>query len=252
MDALLEVDRVKPMFLANWVDVVFMHFEVDAARLGREVPVELDLWEGKALVTLVAFTQQRLRPRWGGRLSEWMSGPVGEHEFLNVRTYVRVGGERGIYFLAEWIPNALARVIGPRLYGLPYRLGRLRYCVDEEGGCVTGDVRGAGRGVGRFVFAARVDADQVVSEAQMGTRDEFLLERYAAFTYRHGVLRRFRIAHERWPWVRAKCVIEENSLLAGMRWTEGARMVAAHYSAGVRDVRIGMPRKMSMKQLEMS
>jgi len=32
---------------------------------------------------------------------------------------------RGIFFIAEWIPNRLAVLIGPRMYGLPYRLGRL-------------------------------------------------------------------------------------------------------------------------------
>src|SRR5262245_49453638 len=103
---------VRPVFLADWVDVVFMHFEVDARALRHGVPLELDLFDGgSAYVTLVAFTQKRLRPRWGGRIGRWLSAPVGEHEFLNVRTYVRVRSEAGIYFIAEWIPNALARVL---------------------------------------------------------------------------------------------------------------------------------------------
>src|SRR5213079_2093177 len=87
----------------------------------------LDLLDGEAFVSLVAFTQRRLRPSLGGRIAAWLSSPLASHEFFNVRTYVRHRDDRGIFFLAEWIPNRLAVLIGPRTYGLPYRLGRLRY-----------------------------------------------------------------------------------------------------------------------------
>jgi uncharacterized protein YqjF (DUF2071 family) len=50
----------------------------------------------------------RLRPRLGGRIGEWLLRPIARHELLNVRTYVQPMGEPGIYFLAEWIPNALS------------------------------------------------------------------------------------------------------------------------------------------------
>src|SRR5437016_3224059 len=121
-----------PLFFADWLDVVFVHFRVDAARLQAAVPLELDRYAGDAFVSLVAFTQDRLRPARGGRFAQWLATPLGRHEFLNVRTYVRYGQTRGIYFIAEWIPNRLAVLIGPRLYGLPYHLGRLRYRRDRR------------------------------------------------------------------------------------------------------------------------
>src|SRR6185369_13119824 len=83
--------------------------------------------DGSAYVSLVAFTQSRLRPIWGGRLAEMLSAPLAQHEFLNVRTYVRHEDEQGIFFMTEWIPNRVAAFVGPRTYGLPYRLGRMTY-----------------------------------------------------------------------------------------------------------------------------
>src|SRR5213075_579311 len=93
--------RGEPIFYARWDRAVFIHYEADPATLQRDVPFELDLREGRAFVSIVAFTLSRMRPRIGGRLGEWLFKPIATHEFLNVRTYVRHQGETGIYFLAE-------------------------------------------------------------------------------------------------------------------------------------------------------
>src|ERR1041385_7468233 len=119
-----------PLFCADWLNVVFLHFRIDAIALQPIVPLELDRFNGDAYVSLVAFTQSRLRPAKGGRWFEWLTAPLARHEFLNLRTYVRSGETRGIYFLSEWIPNRLAVLIGPRMYGLPYRLGKIKYAND--------------------------------------------------------------------------------------------------------------------------
>src|SRR5437867_8231848 len=59
-----------PLLYADWMRAVFMHFEVEPELLQRQVPFALDLWQGRAFVSLVAFTMERLRPRIGGRLGE--------------------------------------------------------------------------------------------------------------------------------------------------------------------------------------
>ena len=56
----------RPLFLADWTDVLFVHFAVDPAVLQPHVPFDLDLFRGRAYVSLVAFTQRNLRPRVGG------------------------------------------------------------------------------------------------------------------------------------------------------------------------------------------
>src|SRR5437868_11246122 len=125
----------RPLFRADWRDVLFIHYSIDPDLLAPHVPFELDRFGGRAWVSLVAFTQARFRPAWGGRLSEWLMRPVGTHGFLNLRTYVRGGGASGgraIYFISEWIPNRLTAWVGPKLYGLPLRLARLEYRKEER------------------------------------------------------------------------------------------------------------------------
>src|SRR5471032_247219 len=76
----------EPLLLADWERVLFIHYEVDAAVLQRELPFELDLRDGKAHVSLVAFTMRDMRPRVGGKIAAWLFKPVATHAFLNVRT----------------------------------------------------------------------------------------------------------------------------------------------------------------------
>ena len=130
----------EPLFIAAWLDALMIHFEVDAADLQRDVPFELDLWDGRAFVSLVAFTMRDMRPRFGGKWTALLFRPIATHHFLNVWTYVRHGEECGIHFLAEWLTNRLAVMLGPRTFGLPYRYGRISYRRDLENGVISGRV----------------------------------------------------------------------------------------------------------------
>ncbi len=239
--ALGAVQKVSPMLLADWREVLFIHYAIPAPLLQPMVPFELDLWEGRAFVSLVAFTQRRLRPRVGGRIGQLMSSPLAEHEFLNLRTYVRLGEDRGVYFLAEWVPNRLAVLLGPLLYGLPYRLAKLRYSSDGARGFAAGEVSA---GAFRFAFEAAFDPFGLQGPARCGSLDEFLVERYVAFTSRGSTLRRFKISHAPWPQVLARVRISERSLIdASGRVPAVDVAVAANYSPGVADVEIGPPER---------
>ena len=52
----------RPLFLADWLDATFIHFALPPETLRPFVPFPLDVFDGEAFVSLVAFTQQRLRP----------------------------------------------------------------------------------------------------------------------------------------------------------------------------------------------
>jgi uncharacterized protein YqjF (DUF2071 family) len=227
------------LFRADWLQPVFIHFRIDPMKLEPHVPFELDLFEDSAYVSLVAFTQSRLRPAALGRLGEVLSTPLACHEFLNLRTYVRHGNRRGIYFIAEWIPNRLAVLIGPRLYGLPYRLGRLDYRVNELRGRVRGEVCARGRSL---CYQGFVNLPSDWRIASRGSLDHFLLERYVAWTYRQGTARRFEVAHESWPIRRAKIALTRRDLLdSAAPFLRGAPVDCGHVSPGVRDVSITVP-----------
>jgi uncharacterized protein YqjF (DUF2071 family)/uncharacterized membrane protein YphA (DoxX/SURF4 family) len=239
----------RPMFFADWDEVLFVHFAVDPEVLQPHVPFDLDLFDGRAYVSVVAFTQRDLRPRIGGRLAAIASAPLAEHEFLNVRTYVRHGGGHGIYFLAEWIPNRLAALVGPPMYGLPYRLGRLRYASRKPAADRPGRYRAqVVAPVGRMEFEAEVDAGLPLRPARRGL-ETFLLERYTAFTRAAGVDRRFRVWHAPWRCARARVALRDATLLrAAFPWLAEWCPAMAHYSPGVRDVWIGPPRRLAAQQ----
>src|SRR3989442_5779311 len=139
-----------------------------------------------------------LRPRIGGRLSAFLLSPLATHAYLNVRRYVRCRGEAGIYFLAEWLPNPLSVRLGSWPFGLPYRVGVLDYRHAHESGKLSGVVRKRGR-ERSFAYQAQLRPDPEFKPCSAGSLDEFLMERYTAFTWCHGKSRLFRIWHEPWP-----------------------------------------------------
>ncbi len=232
----------EPMFTCRWVNVVFLHYEVESAALQREVPFELDLFRESAYVSAVAFTLRDMRLRIGGRVGSWLCAPLATERFLNLRTYVRCNDEPGIYFVAEWVSKRLNSVLGPRIYGLPYRLGRLNYDHDPFKSEMRGSVRAA-NGSASLAYRARIDPGAETCTCVAGTREAFLLERYTAFTQRGRMRRRFDVWHRPWSWRTAEGHIERDSLLRTTgRWFESARLLGGHYSPGFEEVWMGRPR----------
>jgi uncharacterized protein YqjF (DUF2071 family) len=233
--------RGEPLFVADWIRPVFAHFEVDPEMLAREVPFALDLREGRAYVSVVAFTMRGMRFRFGGRFVRWLCRPIATHDFLNVRTYVRHRGEPGIFFLTEWLSSRLCVRLGPATFGLPYRFARTQYHNQHEQGRMMGEVRG---GEGTFRYQARVVPGTGFGPCPEGSLDEFLLERYTAFTSHAGHRRFFRIWHEPWRQTSVELNVIENSLLMERwPWFENARLVGANYSPGATDVLMGWPHR---------
>jgi uncharacterized protein YqjF (DUF2071 family) len=226
-----------PLFCADWLDAVFLHYEVEPGALQPLVPFPLDLREGKAFVTLVHFYLSRMRILALPPLGQWIMRPLSEHPFLNVRTYVRHGSDTGIYFLAEWLSNRLAVPLGRPIFGLPYHLGAFETRHDPARGSVGATIRGA-PGAVRY----RGTFSQEPRPCERDSLDEFLLERYTAFTQWRGVRRFFRIWHPPWPVAPVAAEIPHASLLqAAGPWLPRARFIGAHYSPGAADVRMGRP-----------
>jgi len=283
--------RGEPLFVADWDSALMIHYEVDGEALQEAVPFELDYREGRAFVTLVAFTLRRMRPWFGGRVSELLFKPISTHEFLNVRTYVRHDGETGIFFLAEWLSNKLSVLLGPRFFGLPYRLGFIRYDHRYERDQLMGAVEDA-VGPGRLeyrachrqfdllrthekpletVSTARAEAGtqlklgvnesfqpqgmQSFVSCEAGSIEEWLMERYTAFTCpsprpspirweREGRRRFFRVWHQPWPQVPVEVEIKDQSLLEeNWNFFKEARLIGGNFSPGLRGVWMGRPHK---------
>lgn len=221
-----------------------IHFEVERAALQRAVPFPLDLRDGRAFVTLVAFTMRRMRPRWGGTFSQLLFSPLATHHFLNVRTYVEVNGEPGIHFLAEWLSSRLAVALGPNTFSLPYRHGLIDYQNDWRVGGLSGCVSSP-RTAERFAYTAALSDDAEFALCERGSLDEWLMERYSAFNCVRDRKRFFRVWHPPWSQCRADVDLPELTLLtANWPWFENARLSGANYSPGLRDVWLSRPHRL--------
>jgi len=238
-----------PLFLADWMDVLFIHFQVDRERLQATVPFQLDCVEGEAFVSLVAFSMRALRPAFGGAMTAIPFKLVDETRFLNVRTYVRHDNEPGAYCLKQFMSNRLGAPLGPLTYGLPCRPARLDYTCRDDLFKFDGRIRGQEGDERRLRFQARF-AEQAPTPMFDGANEarttEFLTEKYTAYTCHRGHRGLFRIWHAPWSLREIEVEIEDRELLQTTGdWLKGARLVSAQYSPGARDVRIGPPHTIS-------
>jgi uncharacterized protein len=233
----------EPLLYSDWLRPVFVHYEVAPDVLQPTVPFALDLCGGSAFVSVVAFTMRGLRPAWGGRWTSWCLLPIATHGLLNVRTYVRHQAGVAIYFLSEWIPNRLSVLLGPRTFGLPYLHARLAYDHDHENGLPRGS---AAAGQFRFSYRAVTDPEVGFQPCAARSSDEFLLERYTAFTSCAAHPRFFRVWHPPWLQTRIEVDIQDDSLLAAhFAWFRAARLVGANYSPGLERIWMGRPHRVA-------
>ncbi len=175
-----------------WRELLFLHWWVPVEALRPLVPARLglDLWEGRALVGLVPFRMERVRPAWFPQALSL--------DFLetNLRTYVHVDGDApGVYFFSLEASSRLA-VCGARMgFGLPYHHATMHMDTTDA----TFDYTS----VRRSDPAARLDVrwrrDAALGPSEPGSLQHFLLERYLLYVVRGDVLFRGQVHHPPYP-----------------------------------------------------
>ena len=188
----------------EWRNLTFMHWEVDPELLAPYIHegLELDLFEGKAYVGIIPFQMKKVRPR----LLPWVPGISNFPEF-NIRTYVTKDGKGGVLFITLDAQSRITCTYAPRAYGLPYRYAKCKFAA-KDGAYTwkskrTSDgaaLRGESRGIGEML------------EAQPGTLEEFLFERYSVYSVHKGTLRIAHTKHDPWVFQEGEATVEENSL----------------------------------------
>ena len=80
----------------NWVNLTFMHWEVEHHLLEKYIPkdLELETFNGKTYVGTIPFRMENIRPRFLPSVPLISNFP----EF-NIRTYVSKNGISGVLFL---------------------------------------------------------------------------------------------------------------------------------------------------------
>src|SRR5260370_36231457 len=129
-----------PFLTASWRDLAIINFEVAPALTAPHVTAgtELDLWRGKALLSLVGF--RFLDTRVLG-----LSVPFHtSFDEVNLRFYVRGAEGRGVVFIKEIVPKRAVAGVANLLYGENYVTAPMEHRI-EPGRRVSYSWRWRGR-----------------------------------------------------------------------------------------------------------
>jgi hypothetical protein len=222
---------------AEWPRVLFLHYRIDPEELRAHVPrdFEIELYDDSAWLTLVALTMRNFRPCRAWSPPGWLLRLRGEQRFLNVRTYVRHGHERGALFLWGWLSRPFNLPLPNRPLGLPCGFANIAYKHCHEEGQLSGIIRAGER---RFSYSASLATTQF-SLPKPGSLAEFTLERYNAFYSHRNRSRIFRAWHDPWPSTPVEVAIHDDTLLQTLSCFAHAQFAAAHYTAGLSNVLLG-------------
>ena len=225
----------RPVMVQRWTDVVFLHWRYPPDAVQRLLPagVQVDVHDESPWVGLVPFRMEGL-----GLPGLAPLPLVGEFPEVNVRTYVRSGSRRGVWFFSLDIDRLLPVVVARVAYRLPYYFGRVEH--HRVGDIVTSAVHRRWPRVqeaGRSEIALRT-GEETDPTARL---EHFLTSRWGLIAAdRRGSLRYAAVDHQPWPLHRAEVLHLDDHLvtLAGLPSPTGEPH--ALWAPGV-DVRVGRP-----------
>lgn len=217
------IDRLAPRLrpqervagFQTWSDLLFVHWRVTAETIRNLLPpqVELDLFDGFAWIGLVPFHMSGVRPWWFPPIPG-----ISEFHETNVRTYVVCNGEPGVWFFSLEAAQSLAVRVARWRWHLPYH--RAEMSVVRQG--TVRQYRSRRMWPPPLPAASEVVAEVgdwlsqngPAGEAQSGTLEFFLTERYLLFTeISANQIARGQVHHRPYPLKEAKLLQCDQTLL---------------------------------------
>lgn len=186
-----------------WRNLLFAHWRVEPVLLQNLIPapLELDVFDGSAWLGVVPFRMCEIKGRFSPFHIDFLE--------LNVRTYVKFGDKRGVYFFSLDADHAPS-VWGARtLYGLPYFRAKMKY--SNKGGAISYSSRRLGSGA-PAEFEAEYEAIEPAQESHLDSLPYFLTERYCLLISQNGVVHRTDIHHAPWQLAPARVNILKNTM----------------------------------------
>ena len=192
----------------SWEDFLFCHWPVPVDVLRERVPraLDLDLWEGEAWIAVIPFHMSGVTLRGLPDMPRFSAFPE-----LNVRTYVKVGDRRGVYFLSLEADNRLAVTLARRWYGLNYMRARMSW--GRDGDAISFRSHRIQPGAPPADYEARYAWTGPDWFAPKGSFEAWATERYGLYV----VDRRERVwtgevHHHPWPLRNAEVEIRTNTM----------------------------------------
>lgn len=184
----------------TWRNIFFFHWPVDPIVLEKYIPkpLRLDIFAGKAWVSVVIFTAINSRFR---NLPLWTSVPPVTQ--INFRTYVypTIPEEKGVFFLSIQLNQFLAALSGKRFFNLPFQYVNMLLYQRKDTVKITCN-----------------DADLLrVCYKNQGELEEdglknFLMERYCIWNVKGNHIIKIPISHPKWTVQKLKTDVKRNEL----------------------------------------
>ena len=206
------------LYYQEWNEALFMHWKAPAELIKSLLPtgLQLDMHEGDAWVSLVAFTMEHIRPRFLPALAL-----ISNFHEINLRTYVVKDGKAGVYFLSIEASKRLSAYISRKLSALPYKWAAMQRSRQHYRS------QNAKEG-----FYLNVDFNKGAELKEKTSLDTWLTERYCLYVKAAGILYRYDIQHKPWELAQAEVTIRRvHYPIGGLKLTLTPE--AVHYAAGV-------------------
>lgn len=190
----------RPFLTAEWRFLAMLNFEIAPATLAPCVPrgTELDSFDGRTLVSLVAFRFLRTRV---------LGAPIPFHRNfteVNLRFYVRrmgaEGWRRGVVFIREFVPRPAIAWVARLCYGEPYRTSAMRHRIEmtDAAAGAPGVVEYQWKSAGRW-HTISVETGGAPAVPESRSEAAFIAEHYWGYTaQRDGASREYRVTHQPW------------------------------------------------------
>jgi len=171
-------------FYQEWNNSIFLHWQVDLSELEKFVPkeLEIDLFEGKPWVSVVAFTMEKIRPKNVPSFS-----PISTFDEINIRTYIKSNNKTGVYFLSIEGGTRLSCKIAKGISELPYRFSKMKRSPNKFGSCNS-----------EFNDQLELEFKVGGKVSEKSDLDRWLTERYALFQDSKKSINEFDIHHLEW------------------------------------------------------
>lgn len=211
-------------FYQEWNKAIFLHWEIEKEIVEKWIPsgVKIDTYNGKAWISLVAFTMENIRPRLLPAFS-----PISNFHEINLRTYVIKENKPGVYFLNIEAQKWFSAYISRKISGLPYQKSDITHDIKEKKLFAHFKKKG---------FNLEIDYKIGNLIADKNALDVFLSERYCLYLDLNNEIIRYEIHHLPWQINELTCTklktnyfiedIDLNRKPDLIRYSEGIQVLA--------------------------
>lgn len=236
---ILKITEHRPWGISNknwsyyqeWNNALFLHWEVAYDDLVQFIPkeLEIDLYNGKPWVSLVAFTMNKIRHK------NFISfPPISNFDEINIRTYVKLNKKSGVYFLSIEGGKKISCKIAKGISELPYRYSK----IDRS----TSSYKAENKEFGD-ILKLTFDVENHIEEHPL---DIWLTERYALFQDTDKKINEFEIHHLKWDLNNVQLDIEKleyprfekliDNLPNKVHYSKGVKVIAWEKKSNSKDV----------------